>query len=182
MRNLSVLLVALGLLAAGCTDNPDDTPSDNTLLPGETLGSVNTTVFSGDIQASVATPHMTFSSGGAYTTELPFEENFTGYVLELVWASTAPANDELSLWVRDAAAGNVQDPNSFVSPTPPLLRADGPSPLRLVVPIEQLEEDVTYAALVRAANDGGAAATQAFDLHITVFDGVALDGNFTALA
>jgi len=169
------LVVAGALLVPGCLD--DKSTTDDVEVPEVDLtpaGNITTTLFQGSVSVGLGTPAMSFNQGGAFRTDLERTANTTGYVIELVWSPEYPTNEELALWVRDAAAGVVTEPGSFTDPVPPVASVEGTGPLRLVVPIEDLE-DKPYSVLVRATSGPGVAYEQTFDLHITQFEGLPLD-------
>lgn len=182
----TVALLALALLA-GCL-GPSDGGLEAASLPASGATSAPTgpdvEAFEGDVLLSVATPARTVNNGGAFIPAvLETDANTTGYVLELEWTAASPASEELSLWVRPEGTGAVSPDNAanLADNPPPTARADGPSPLRLALPIADLSEAESFDVVVRAAGQAGAAAQQTVTLHVTTFRDVAFDPDFSAL-
>jgi hypothetical protein len=180
MKQLLLIGTMLAAALAGCLG--DKASSNDAIIGdgGDVVANVTTEALSGLIDISLSTPHLTFNSGGAYSFPLARADNNTGYVIELSWTPAQPVGETLALWIRDANAGVVTDPNSLVTPTPPLMRVEGVSPLRLVVSEADLDEK-EYLVLVRAPGQSEVRYQQPFDLYITTFAHTDVDAEFTAL-
>lgn len=182
LASMVVLLAAV----AGCISTPPDdatTASTGSTTDASLLVPITDTV-DGDVMLSAATPARTLNYGGAFATILTTTDNATGYVLELEWTAATPASEQLSLWVRPSGQGALppDDPTELVTISEPLAKASGPSPLRLVLSIDQFPELGDYDILVRAdAAPVGAAANQPYTLHVTRFEGIPFDDAFSAL-
>lgn len=179
-----VILIACAATLAGCISTPGGElePADATLDEGVLDAAPQTEHISGSILASAGTPARTVNYGGEFAAELPVGPGFNGVVIELEWEPTSAANEALSVWVRDAGAGNLppDDPMELVMPSEPLARAEGSGPLRLALVADMFPSENTYEIIVRATSSG-VAVEQPFSLHVTTFEDVAFDEGYTAL-
>lgn len=194
MRGGTILAaLLLTAAAAGCIGGTDDdelapantTPTDT----NETVGSLETEMFEGEVAISVATPAVSFNSNppgsnGPFQFALERPDNATGYVLEVTWDATTPLSESMDVWVRRTDTGNIppMDPTNPV-PEPPAATATGTSPLSLTVAEDDLEDDLDYEILVRAPSDmgAGAAVMQPFELHVTTFIDQPVDEGYSAI-
>lgn len=176
------LLIVIATAASGCVSVPgSDLDSTGAVDDAAAVLGPRTEELTGDIAASVATPIRSFNNGGTFALPLPRHANDTGYVLEVVWESTAPMNDNLDVWLRDAASGTPTDPQSVVAGPGPIATATGASPLRLTIAASDFPDDADYNILLRAAGPAGAAANQPFTIHLTTFRDVPYDAEYSAL-
>lgn len=186
----TVVLTVLSVLAslgAGCIgggqeglEAGDDAPVlEEAALPAPKFNTVD-----GDIQAAIATPALSFNSGGSYNHPLPTAKGeVSGWILELEWAPATRASESLDLWVRDESQGTVPpDPDDQLPPPGPVASAQGTSPLRIVLHASDLDEGTSYSVLVRAHSEpAGVAANQPFQLHTITFVDLPVDESLTAV-
>lgn len=196
MRGRSILVAVLlfsGALAGcigedGSTEATGDDIQAANATPNGT-GTIDTETIEGEVQVSAATPVVSFNfnsptAEGPFQTSLERPSNATGHVLEVTWDAATPASESMDLWVRQAGEGNIP-PSDPADPPPaePAATATGESPLKLAVADEDLEEDTDYDIIVRAPSDMGAgvAVDQAFTLHISTFQDVDFDPDYSAV-
>lgn len=186
LARLVPVLIALASLGAGCISSPsavDPAATSTDDMVGTVTGPVTERI-EGDIMLSTATPVRSLNYGGAFSYPFTPAANDSGYVIEVEWDAATPFSEEMSVWLRPSNVGMIppQDPSEFVMAPSPLRQADGASPLKITVPIADLEPDVEYAVIVRAsAAPVGVAANQPFTIHFTAFVDAAFDEAFTAL-
>lgn len=181
-RPLLVLLTALTVAATGCvTASTDDVESAGAGHVAPDATGIVTDDLDGMIEAAVATPAVSFNSGGTFSFPIQPGGNVTGFVLELVWDAAAPTNEELDLWVRVTGAGQIPPDPQHVPAPGPIAKATGPSVLRLALPADAFPDDSQYDVIVRAASPGGLAMQQPFTLHVTTFQDVPFDDAYSAV-
>lgn len=185
-RLLSGLLVALAVATAGCVNAVTDDGVDAESVDAgvKDAEAIATDVLDGVVSVGAATPVASLNFGGTFSFPFDVSDNLTGVVLELEWSAETPASENLDLWVREAGAGSIppSDPSDFPPPAP-LAKATGPSVLRLALTADDLGELSAVDLIVRAPSDmgSGVAFEQPFTLHVTTFEDVAFDSEYSAL-
>ncbi|MGQ0535844.1 MAG: hypothetical protein ACT4PT_07210 [Methanobacteriota archaeon] len=96
----------------------------------------------------------------------------TGYVVEMVWTPTGPGSERLQILFERAGSGAAD---------PAFARADGLSPLHLVVPAEQFEGETELQTRTFASSAGGIAVNQAFTVYVSAFVETLLDESYSAV-
>ncbi len=171
---MRLLITSLMLAAAlaGCADGDINAPGED---PDDVAGLVVLTTFEGNTGYSAQTPARAFNNGGAFSQPLEFNQSVDGFVFELTWDANTQNEDQLDLWVRDSRAGTIPPEGADEFQTEPVATATGASPLRLVVPADDLDPDAAYEVLVRAQGPVGVADNQDFTLVTAVFIGIAVN-------
>ncbi len=158
MINRTVILVA-ALLLAGCTTSPEPELDGNEgpEINQPEAGQIIADRFEGTWTAGATTPAMgvnVVGSGNAIVKSYSHPG-----VFELTWSATTPANEQLSLRIRDADLEET------------VATATGTSPIRIAL-------DVTpsvSALIMRAPEPAGVYVDQPFTMSWALFDGLPLD-------
>ncbi len=186
LRKLLQLMIVTALAAsttlAGCIDDDSEATDDSEDLQAE-LGEdfIQTTMTTGALQASFATPARSFNSGGVYSFPFVVADNATGFVFELTWDAEPTTTGGLSLWIQPAGAGNINE-NNLVDRPAPLVKVSGGSPLHVAMAAEDFPEPGEYEVLVRSGEPFSVSVEQPFTYFFTEFTQVEFDPEFSALA